>query len=179
MTCFDSTSPLRQAFKDDRDNYYAPDCKYTAIRIPQVEGTPSLQRRSPPAQVSQDEARRLEQASLEAMQALRGGRRTVDQVVEVLLEYERFYDPDSKKDHAAAYEKTLRRAPWRRCPCEVCQSARSTTSSSSAGPSATGGAASTTSGRSTVNCSGSGWTRARGLRESRQPAHRLKAQARG
>ena len=121
IASFDSTSPLRQAFKDDRDNYYSADDKYTAIRIPQVEGNPKLQRAISSGKVSQEQARRLEQASLEAMRLFEEGQRTVSQVVEVLLEYERFYDKDSKKDHASAYEKTLTDAPWRRCPCEVCK----------------------------------------------------------
>ncbi len=122
VASFDSTSPLRQAFKDDRDNYYSDTYKYTAIRIPQVEGNPGLQRKISSGQVSQEQARRLERASLEAMKLFEEGRRTPSQVVEVLMEYERFYDPDTKKSHAAAYEKTLTDAPWRRCPCEVCQS---------------------------------------------------------
>ncbi|HYO53856.1 tRNA-guanine transglycosylase DpdA [Archangium sp.] len=121
IASFDSTSPLRQAFKDDRDNYYADGHKYTALRIPQVEGNPRLQRDISSGKVSQENARRMEQASLEAMRLFEEGRRTVSQVVEVLLEYERLYDKDSKKDHAAAYEKTLTDAPWRRCPCEVCK----------------------------------------------------------
>jgi hypothetical protein len=121
IASFDSTSPLRQAFKDDRDNYYSDDYKYTALRIPQIEGNPGLQRKISSGQVSQEQARRLEQASLEAMRLFEQGRRTVSQVLEVLLEYERFYDPDTKKNHAAAYEKTLTDAPWRRCPCEVCK----------------------------------------------------------
>ncbi|HEX8440635.1 tRNA-guanine transglycosylase DpdA, partial [Archangium sp.] len=121
IASFDSTSPLRQAFKDDRDNYYSDTYKYTAIRIPQVEGNPGLQKKISSGKVSQEHARRLEQASLEAMRLFEAGRRTVSQVMEVLLEYERLYDPDTKKDHAAAYEKTLTDAPWRRCPCEVCK----------------------------------------------------------
>jgi hypothetical protein len=121
IASFDSTSPLRQAFKDDRDNYYADDYKYTALRIPQVEGNPKLQRAISSGKVSQEHARRLEQASLEAMRLFEEGRRTPGQVVEVLLEYERLYDKETKKDHAAAYEKTLTDAPWRRCPCEVCK----------------------------------------------------------
>ena len=44
VTSIDSTSPLRQAFKDMRDNYYAEDRTYTAIRIPQVEANPQLVR---------------------------------------------------------------------------------------------------------------------------------------
>jgi hypothetical protein len=122
VASFDSTSPLRQAFKDDRDNYYSDAFKYTAIRIPQVEGNPALQRKISSGQVSQEQARRLERTCLEAMKLFEEGRRTVTQVVEVLMEYERFYDPDTKKNHAPAYEKTLTDAPWRRCPCEVCQS---------------------------------------------------------
>ena len=121
IASFDSTSPLRQAFKDSRDNYYSDDYKYTALRIPQIEGNPKLQRDISSGKVSQEHARRLEQASLEAMRLFEAGQRTVGQVVDVLLEYERLYDKESKKDHAAAYTKTLTDAPWRRCPCEVCQ----------------------------------------------------------
>ena len=36
-TSFDSTSPFRKAFKDDRDNYYTARRTYTAIRVPQVD----------------------------------------------------------------------------------------------------------------------------------------------
>ncbi len=122
VASFDSTSPLRQAFKDDRDNYYSDGIKYTAIRIPQIEGNPGLQQKISSGKLSQEQARRLERACLEAMRLFEEGERTVGQVVEVLLEYERFYDPEMKKDHAAVYEKTLSAAPWRRCPCEVCRS---------------------------------------------------------
>ncbi len=121
VASFDSTSPLRQAFKDARDNYYSETSKYTAIRIPQVEGNPALQQSIFSGQISQEQARKLERNCLEAMRHFEEGRRSVEQVLKVLLEYERLYDPTSKKDHAAAYEKTLSEAPWRRCPCEVCR----------------------------------------------------------
>ena len=42
---FDSTSPLRQAFMDEKDNFYTMDRTYQAIRVPQVEGNPQLQAR--------------------------------------------------------------------------------------------------------------------------------------
>jgi hypothetical protein len=121
VTSFDSTSPLRQAFKDARDNYYLENLRYTALRIPQVEGNLGMQRRIACGAVSQEQARRLERDCLEAMKRFEQGRRTVGQVLKVLLEYEQLYDPEAKKDYAEAYEKTLREAPWRRCPCEVCQ----------------------------------------------------------
>ncbi|RKG52885.1 hypothetical protein D7X30_33290 [Corallococcus sp. AB011P] len=124
ITSFDSTSPLRQAFKDDKDNYYTPGRNYTAIRIPQVEGNPALQRKISSGEVSQDIARKLEKACLEVMNLFDSGRKTVDQALAVLMEYERFYDPDSKKNHEAAYRQTLTDAPWQQCPCEVCQELR-------------------------------------------------------
>ena len=124
IASFDSTSPLRQAFKDAHDNYYSDGLHYTAIRIPQIEGNPGLQKKISAGQVSQESARRLERECLEAMRQFDQGQRTVHQTLEVLLEYEQLYDPDTKQkksDHAAAYEQTLRDAPWRRCPCEVCK----------------------------------------------------------
>ena len=45
VTSFDSTSPFRQAFKDDRDNFHGHDRTWIALRIPQVDANPKLQRR--------------------------------------------------------------------------------------------------------------------------------------
>lgn len=124
ITSIDSTSPLRQAFKDDKDNYYTPARNYTAIRIPQVEGNPGLQRKISSGEVSQEAARKLEKACLEAMKLFEEGKRSVDEVLAVLMEYERLYDPGSKKSHAEAYRQTLTDAPWRRCRCDVCRELR-------------------------------------------------------
>lgn len=132
VASFDSTSPLRQAFKDDRDNYYAPSRNYTAIRIPQVDGNPTLGKLILSGAVSQSRARELEKACLTAMQAYEAGKTSVDRVVAVLLEYEDLARPHksesaiSKKrrkvaENEAAYREVLTDAPWRRCPCEVCR----------------------------------------------------------
>mgnify|MGYP004256766681 CR=1 FL=1 len=42
---FDSTSPLRQAFIDDEDNYYSEQKNYSAISAPQVDGNVKLKGR--------------------------------------------------------------------------------------------------------------------------------------
>src|SRR5262249_55561831 len=42
VVSFDSTSAFRQAFKDDRDNYYAPERKYLAIRVMQIDSNNRL-----------------------------------------------------------------------------------------------------------------------------------------
>jgi hypothetical protein len=119
VVSFDSTSPLRQAFMDDRDNYYTLDRTYTAIRIPQVEGNPRLQRRIRAGQVSHDAARRLEQECLAVFKAFDAGATSIDHLLEVLHHYEELYDPGA--DRRAVYRETLEAEAWRRCSCEVCR----------------------------------------------------------
>jgi len=53
VASFDSTSPLRQAFKDDKDNYYTADRAYTALRVPQVQGNAKLGKRIRSGEVDQ------------------------------------------------------------------------------------------------------------------------------
>lgn len=119
VVSFDSTSPLRQAFKDDRDNYYTLDRAYTAIRIPQVEGNPRLQRRIRAGQVSHDTAQRLELACLAMFKAFDSGAASIRDLLEVLHRYEELYDPGT--DRRVAYRETLEAEPWKDCPCEVCR----------------------------------------------------------
>ena len=119
VASFDSTSPLRQAFKDDKDNYYTLDRTYPAIRIPQVEGNAKLQKLISSGQVSQEVARRMEQSCLDAMKRFEADQASIDEVVDKLSEYERLYN--SKKDHAAVYREVLADRPWRNCSCQVCQ----------------------------------------------------------
>jgi hypothetical protein len=119
VVSFDSTSPLRQAFKDDRDNYYTLDRAYTAIRIPQVEGNPRLQRRIRAGQVSHEAARRLEQECLATFKAFDSGTTSIEHLLEVLHHYEELYDPGA--DRRAVYRETLEVEAWKSCPCEVCR----------------------------------------------------------
>lgn len=119
VASFDSTSPLMQAFKDEKDNYFTMDRTYSAIRIPQVDGNPGLQRKIKAGQISQDEARRLERACLQAMKDFDKGQLSVDETVAVLRAYEALYDP--KGDHTEAYREVLRDRPWEHCSCNVCR----------------------------------------------------------
>jgi hypothetical protein len=119
VSSFDSTSPLRQAFKDDRDNYYTPSGAYTAIRIPQVQANAKLMKQIRAGRVSQEAALRLERACLIAMAEFDAGRRSVESVVSLLGEYETLYDP--KKDHSKAYREVLEARPWRECSCTICR----------------------------------------------------------
>jgi hypothetical protein len=118
VTSFDSTSPFRQAFKDDRDNYYTLDGSWVALRVPQVEGNAKLQRRIRAGDVDQALARRLERAALGQLAAFDRGTTDVDSVVSALREYEVLHD--EKNDRSEKYRAVLEAAPWRACDCEVC-----------------------------------------------------------
>ena len=132
VASFDSTSPLRQAFKDERDNYYTPDGAFAAIRIPQVEGNATLQKLILSGAVDQGQARKLEKACLAAMRDFESGKVGTDQVLQVLLEYDALARPHKSEskiskrkgktaEHEALYRAALEAAPWRDCPCEVCR----------------------------------------------------------
>lgn len=115
----DSTSPLRQAFKDDKDNYYTPDRTYTAIRVPQVEGNNKLRKAIQAGRISQEEARRLERGSLEVLGRFDRGAADAEEVIAMVTAYERLLGV--KRDNTEAYRELLADRPWKDCPCDVCR----------------------------------------------------------
>ena len=120
VTSFDSTSPLRQAFKDETDNYYWRDRNYIALRIPQVGANPSLKRRIAAGQIDQRTARTHEERCLRALRGFDKGETTVDECVEELRAYEQIWD--GKKDRSELYRQTLEDRPWQSCRCGICDS---------------------------------------------------------
>ncbi len=119
VVSFDSTSPLRQAFKDADDNYYTLDRNYTAIRVPQVEGNPRFQKVILSGQIPQEQARAREQACLTALRRFEAKKLSVDDTLEVLLQYEALHDP--KRSHSDAYREILTDRPWSSCECDICK----------------------------------------------------------
>jgi len=119
VASFDSTSPLRQAFKDDRDNYYTLKRTYTAIRVPQVSANPALLKKISSGQVSQDTAREMEKSALEALRKFDAGECSLEETLDAVDSYDKFCDP--RKNHREIYREVLTDAPWKNCPCDVCQ----------------------------------------------------------
>jgi hypothetical protein len=116
---FDSTSPLRQAFKDLKDNYWTLDRTFSAIRVPQVQANPSLLKKILAGKVNQAEARRLEQECLRTLLMFDSGNASVETTLAPLVEYEKLYDEGSSR--ADIYRETLCETPWKRCDCDVCR----------------------------------------------------------
>jgi hypothetical protein len=134
VASFDSTSPLRQAFKDDNDNYYTETGALPAIRIPQVDGNPALSKAISAGRVSQSEARGLELAALDAMARFDRGEYGLERTVEVLAAYDRFYATVTGRATTAGrkrraeggyegiYRDVLAQQAWKHCGCAVCRS---------------------------------------------------------
>jgi len=119
VTSFDTTSPLRRAFKDDKDNYFTLDRTYTAIRVPQVDANTKLQRRIVAGQVDQTVARTLERRCLESLAKYDRGKEKLDAVLAHLRDYEKVHD--GRTDRTEAYREVLSDRPWTRCDCRVCR----------------------------------------------------------
>lgn len=118
ISSFDSTSPFRQAFKDERDNYWTPEDTFVALRVPQVDGNAALQAKVRSGRIDQAEAQRLERQALEAVRDFDRGSVGLGVALDALCAYQDLHDP--RRDRREDYRETLTAAPWQDCECEVC-----------------------------------------------------------
>jgi hypothetical protein len=119
VASFDSTSPFRQSFKDDRDNYYASERTYVALRVIQIDGNHRIKRRILAGELDQRAGRHLERRCLDALAAFDAGGCGLDEPLEALVTYADFL---GERDLTEPYRETLEARPWDDCQCEVCQS---------------------------------------------------------
>lgn len=119
VTSFDSTSAFRQSFMDDRKNYHTEQAEYVAIRVPQVDGNPTLKRAILAGKVSGRAALVAERETLRRLRGLESGGFSVSDALEALADYERV--SQSNKSYLEQYARTLSDAPWRDCPCSLCR----------------------------------------------------------
>lgn len=118
---FDSTSAFRQAFKDDKDNFYALDRTYVALRVPQVDGNPKLKAQIRAGRIDQRRAMELEQACLSNLRGYASGSVSIDATLEALRAYELLYD--GRVDRTSSYRDILEDRPWESCSCGLCAKA--------------------------------------------------------
>jgi hypothetical protein len=118
VTSFDSTSPFKQAFMDDRNNFHTATETYVAIRVPQVDGNVMLKRAILAGHVSQRDAIQTERECLRRLRRFDAGEVGVDDVMAVLAEYETIINV--KKSRLVDYRRTLEAAPWQHCSCGLC-----------------------------------------------------------
>ncbi|HEY3546907.1 MAG TPA: tRNA-guanine transglycosylase DpdA [Propionicimonas sp.] len=123
VASFDSTSPFRQSFMDDRKNYHTEQTEYVAVRVPQVDGNPTLKRAILAGKVSGRDAVAAERETLERLRGLDSGEFSVNDALEALANYENVAQAGAakKKTYIEQYARTLGDAPWRDCPCTLCR----------------------------------------------------------
>jgi len=119
VASFDSTSPLRQAFKDDTDNFYTMDGTYPALRVPQSEGNPKLQRKISSGEIEQDRVRVLEKECLKKINLYDQSGCKAEDLLGVLCEYETLCSGKPAKEDA--YRSVLEDRPWEQCDCAICK----------------------------------------------------------
>jgi hypothetical protein len=136
VASFDSTSPLIRAFKDNAKNYWATRSDghldfYAAIRVPQVNENNKLRNQIKRGLVRQERLKDSETSALKALRQFDGGRLSVDETVDRVIEYSKFLiEADSptvaqreKKEAGLreSYRRTLEEKPWKRCDCKICR----------------------------------------------------------
>lgn len=120
VTSFDSTSPFRQAFKDETDNYYTVDSTYVAIKVPQVDGNAPLKRRIKAGVVDQRAAVVAERVCLETLRAYDTGEAALGEALDALAAYGAI---TGERSRTADYARTLESWAWKRCQCGICEQA--------------------------------------------------------
>lgn len=118
VASIDTTSPLRQAFQDDKHNYHTPYGHYVALRVPSWEGNPRLERRVREQGVSRVHARALERGSLGAVRRYARRELGLDETLSALAAYEALFNGRVQTE---AYARLLSDRPWEACPCAVCR----------------------------------------------------------
>jgi hypothetical protein len=118
VSSLDSTTPFRQAFKDDKDNYYWWGRNFAALRVPQVDGNAQLKAAIRAGRVDQDVARRLERRCLDNLRQFEASKVGIDEVVDALHAYAQLHG--DKVDRRRQAAELLHATPWRECECEVC-----------------------------------------------------------
>ena len=118
VASFDSTSPFRQAFKDDRDNYYAPERKYLAIRVMQIDSNNRLKQRVL-AGATRSERGARDSSKLPARRSPHTTETSAPSMtpLEALAAYDAFL---GEPDRQGEYWRTLHDRPWRSCACGIC-----------------------------------------------------------
>jgi len=121
VTSVDSASALRQAWFGAKDNYWSMTGKhYRAIRVPHARKSFRAKRIVAEGRASAEFVEKVERECMDALRKFDRGKRTVGQVIEVLEELDHLITPD-RATFMDQYRRTLEEAPWRKCPCDICQ----------------------------------------------------------
>ncbi|MEV2255707.1 tRNA-guanine transglycosylase DpdA [Streptomyces sp. NPDC050147] len=121
VSSFDSTSAFRQAFMDERNNFHTAERSYAAVRVPQVDGNPTLKRQILAGVVSQSAAITAERECLHALRAYGKEQVGLAEAMAALKTYLTLVDEKKWDKYHEKYEETLDARPWKHCSCLLCE----------------------------------------------------------
>ncbi len=117
----DSASLLRRAWMGTGQNYLTMDgVFFTAIRIPEAGKSFRAKRMVSEGRASGSTVERLEARCMQAMVRFDQDKVQVDEVLDVLEEYDHLITPERTPTRELLRE-TLEARPWRDCGCEICK----------------------------------------------------------
>lgn len=119
VTSIDSTSPLKKAFMDDKENYHTSSKNYIAVRVPQVDGNQQLKKLILAGIIDFKTARDHETSCMQALIDYDKGKIGIEPVLDKLRAYEAVWH--GEKDDSKLYRETLEEMPWKNCPCSICK----------------------------------------------------------
>jgi hypothetical protein len=117
----DSASYLRRAWMGTGQNYLVPTGEtFAAIRIPEAGKSFRAKRMVSEGRADMEQVQKLEGACLKAIREFDDGCLSLEQTLDILEEYDKLITPD-RKDNRGQLRRTLEAAPWKSCPCDICQ----------------------------------------------------------
>jgi len=128
VTSADSASPMRRAFLGtSEDNYWTSGgTRYAAIRVPEVKdggpkkrGVDSTNEAADKNGTTIAHMKILEQEVLRLLRAYDTGKGGTEETVMAVLNYDQLHG--DKRDHEAAYRRTLKDKAWQQCGCPICE----------------------------------------------------------
>lgn len=128
ITSADSASPMRRAFLGtSEDNYWTTNgTRYAAIRVPEAkEGGPKKRGVDSTGEAADKngmtiaDMKTVEQEALRLLRAYDTDKVGLEETVTAVLNYDRLHG--DKRDHEAAYRRTLKDRAWQQCGCPICE----------------------------------------------------------
>lgn len=128
VTSADSASPMRRAFLGtSEDNYWTTqETRYAAIRVPEVKVKAAKKRGVDSTSevilrngVTVGQMKEMEQNVLHLLRAYDAGMGDLEETLTAVLTYDQLHG--DKRDHEAAYRRTLTDKAWQKCGCAICE----------------------------------------------------------
>lgn len=122
VSAMDSASHLRQAWLGQSGNYYGLDGKkYTAIRVPPVDGHGvRVKKMISEGKGTIEDFRKLEREALNSLRKFDKGLVSSERALNALYAYDEMLG-DDRDVHRRMYPELLADKPWQKCSCPICK----------------------------------------------------------